>query len=197
MKILLGSSTKPCHTDVQALWLIATTGTPQVQQPEQLSTMFRAFLARCLDVDPEKRPSAEALLQDPFLQRTDPLRSLSPYPPRFHYNIDEQFNSCCKRTSKNEIVKMTQRICYPTNGELLYLLMYPFIMSSKSGDEVITLFVWVGQGGVLSIIPFLLRCFSFDLKVCCWDGKAGWSIGRDGCRDSNGILSSIAFTSLF
>ena len=63
----------------QALWLIATTGTPQVQQPEQLSSTFRAFLARCLEVDPDKRPSAEALLQDSFLQRTDSLRSLSPY----------------------------------------------------------------------------------------------------------------------
>lgn len=64
---------------VQALWLIATTGTPQVQQPEQLSPMFRAFLARCLEVEPDKRPGAEALLQDPFLQKTDPLRSLAPY----------------------------------------------------------------------------------------------------------------------
>ena len=42
--------------------------------------MFSRFLRRCLEVDPEKRPGAETLSQDPFLQRTDSLRSLSPYP---------------------------------------------------------------------------------------------------------------------
>jgi len=61
--------------------LIATTGTPQVQQPEQLSSLFKTFLARCLEVDPDKRPSSELLLHDPFLQKTDSLRSLSPYLP--------------------------------------------------------------------------------------------------------------------
>jgi p21-activated kinase 1 len=64
---------------IRALWLIATTGTPQVQQPEQLSPLFQAFLARCLEVEPDKRPTAEQLLSDPFLQKTDPLRSLAPY----------------------------------------------------------------------------------------------------------------------
>jgi len=63
----------------QALWLIATTGTPKVLNPEALSPTFSRFLRRCLEVDPEKRPGSDALLQDPFLQKTDSLRSLSPY----------------------------------------------------------------------------------------------------------------------
>jgi len=63
---------------IRALWLIATTGTPKVQQPEALSPLFSRFLLKCLEVDPEKRPTAEVLLQDPFLQKTDSLRSLSP-----------------------------------------------------------------------------------------------------------------------
>ncbi|KAG2200533.1 hypothetical protein INT47_012319 [Mucor saturninus] len=63
---------------LRALYLIATNGTPTLQSPESLSVDFKDFLAKCLLVDPELRPSAADMLQHPFLKLADPLRSLSP-----------------------------------------------------------------------------------------------------------------------
>ncbi|CEP11924.1 hypothetical protein [Parasitella parasitica] len=63
---------------LRALYLIATNGTPALQSPESLSDVFRDFLSKCLEVDPEVRPSAEEMLEHPFLKLADPLRSLSP-----------------------------------------------------------------------------------------------------------------------
>ncbi|KAG0172394.1 signal transducing kinase of the PAK [Apophysomyces sp. BC1034] len=63
---------------LRALYLIATNGTPQLQSPESLSEVFRNFLTRCLEVDPERRPSAADILKHPFLSKADPLCSLSP-----------------------------------------------------------------------------------------------------------------------
>ncbi|KAL0599690.1 Protein GVQW1, partial [Plecturocebus cupreus] len=57
-----------------ALYLIATNGTPELQNPEKLSPIFRDFLNRCLEMDVEKRGSAKELLQSltlsPRLQYT-------------------------------------------------------------------------------------------------------------------------------
>lgn len=48
---------------LRALYLIATNGTPQIQNPESLSAIFKGFLKSCLDIDAETRPtSSEALL---------------------------------------------------------------------------------------------------------------------------------------
>lgn len=47
----------------QALYLIATNGTPELQSPEKLSPVFRSFLSRCLEMDVEKRGSGKELLQ--------------------------------------------------------------------------------------------------------------------------------------
>ena len=48
---------------LRAQYLIATNGTPQIQNPESLSSTFKAFLKSCLDTDAETRPSSsEALL---------------------------------------------------------------------------------------------------------------------------------------
>ncbi|KAJ2546975.1 hypothetical protein EV175_005399, partial [Coemansia sp. RSA 1933] len=63
---------------LRALYLIATTGTPKIQNPESLSTVFRDFLGMALEVTAEKRPNATELLRHPFLQKADPLRSLAP-----------------------------------------------------------------------------------------------------------------------
>ncbi|KAG1052553.1 hypothetical protein G6F46_006364 [Rhizopus delemar] len=63
---------------LRALYLIATNGTPKLQSPESLSDVFKDFLSKCLEVDPELRPSAEDMLKHPFLSLADPLRSLSP-----------------------------------------------------------------------------------------------------------------------
>ncbi|KAJ1964886.1 hypothetical protein GGI12_001147 [Dipsacomyces acuminosporus] len=63
---------------LRALYLIATTGTPKIQNPESLSMLFRDFLSQALEVNAEKRPNATELLRHPFLQKADPLRSLAP-----------------------------------------------------------------------------------------------------------------------
>ncbi|MGH0181866.1 UNVERIFIED_CONTAM: hypothetical protein FKN15_008054 [Acipenser sinensis] len=48
---------------LRALYLIATNGTPELQNPEKLSSIFRDFLNRSLEMDVEKRGSAKELLQ--------------------------------------------------------------------------------------------------------------------------------------
>jgi len=48
---------------LRALYLIATNGTPEIQNPENLSAVFKDFLAKCLEVDSEKRPSAAEILK--------------------------------------------------------------------------------------------------------------------------------------
>ncbi|PKU31420.1 serine threonine-protein kinase pak 2 [Limosa lapponica baueri] len=63
---------------LRALYLIATNGTPELQNPEKLSPIFRDFLNRSLEMDVEKRGSAKELLQHPFLKLAKPLSSLTP-----------------------------------------------------------------------------------------------------------------------
>ncbi|XP_028656206.1 serine/threonine-protein kinase PAK 1 [Erpetoichthys calabaricus] len=63
---------------LRALYLIATNGTPELQNPEKLSPIFRDFLNRCLEMDVEKRGSAKELLQHQFLKVAKPLSSLTP-----------------------------------------------------------------------------------------------------------------------
>ncbi|KAF9979517.1 signal transducing kinase of the PAK [Mortierella antarctica] len=63
---------------LRALYLIATNGTPALQHPEKLSSDFTDFLAQCLEVDPEKRPTATELLRHPFLTRAHSVRTLAP-----------------------------------------------------------------------------------------------------------------------
>uniref|UniRef100_A0A671R6X9 non-specific serine/threonine protein kinase n=1 Tax=Sinocyclocheilus anshuiensis TaxID=1608454 RepID=A0A671R6X9_9TELE len=63
---------------LRALYLIATNGTPEVQNPEKLSSVFRDFLNCCLEMDVEKRGSAKELLQHQFLKVAKPLSSLTP-----------------------------------------------------------------------------------------------------------------------
>ncbi|KAG5847284.1 hypothetical protein ANANG_G00124390 [Anguilla anguilla] len=63
---------------LRALYLIATNGTPELQNPEKLSPTFRDFLNRCLEMDVEKRGGGKELLQHPFLKMAKPLSSLTP-----------------------------------------------------------------------------------------------------------------------
>jgi p21-activated kinase 1 len=51
---------------LKALYLIATTGTPKINNPEALSAIFKDYLAKCLEVDVEKRPDAAELLKVKF-----------------------------------------------------------------------------------------------------------------------------------
>lgn len=63
---------------LRALYLIATHGTPKINNPEQLSPLFLDFLKSCLEVDAEKRPDAEGMLRHPFLAKCSDLRTLAP-----------------------------------------------------------------------------------------------------------------------
>ena len=53
---------------LRALFLIATNGTPEIQNRERLSPEFQSFLDSCLEMDVEQRPSARQLLNHPFLK---------------------------------------------------------------------------------------------------------------------------------
>ncbi|WFC99311.1 non-specific serine/threonine protein kinase [Malassezia yamatoensis] len=64
---------------LRALYLIATNGTPKLQNPEKLSATIQDFLRVCLEVDAEKRPDALALAEHPFLREPASLRSLIPH----------------------------------------------------------------------------------------------------------------------
>ncbi|KAK9480648.1 kinase-like domain-containing protein [Lipomyces japonicus] len=66
------------ESPMRALYLIATNGTPDLKDPGALSSTFKAFLGWSLQVDPDRRASADELLDHPFLQAADDLRSLAP-----------------------------------------------------------------------------------------------------------------------
>lgn len=51
------------ESPLRALFLIATTGTPTVKDPSQLSATFGDFLNFALKVDPDKRANASDLLK--------------------------------------------------------------------------------------------------------------------------------------
>lgn len=63
---------------LRALYLIATNGTPKINNAEKLSKDFCDFLKQCLEVDVEKRPSSEELLGHAFIAKAEPLVTLSP-----------------------------------------------------------------------------------------------------------------------
>lgn len=63
---------------LRALYLIATNGTPELQNPEKLSKIFRDFLTKALEMDVDQRGNATEMLQHPFLKKAAPLSSLTP-----------------------------------------------------------------------------------------------------------------------
>ncbi|KAI9795252.1 MAG: signal transducing kinase of the PAK [Piccolia ochrophora] len=66
------------ESPLRALYLIATNGTPQIKEEQNLSPVFKDFLNLALKVDPEKRASAHDLLRHPFIQSAEKLVSLAP-----------------------------------------------------------------------------------------------------------------------
>lgn len=66
------------ESPLRALYLIATNGTPEIKNDEDLTPIFRDFLAFALKVDPEKRASAHDLIRHAFIQTAEPLATLSP-----------------------------------------------------------------------------------------------------------------------
>jgi p21-activated kinase 1 len=63
---------------LKALYLVATSGTPTIANPENQTSTFRDYLAKTLEVDADKRPDATQLLQHSFFAMAEPLRSLAP-----------------------------------------------------------------------------------------------------------------------
>jgi protein-serine/threonine kinase len=63
---------------LKALYLIATNGTPKLKDPDKLSSSFKNFLTRCLEVDVKRRATTEELLHHSFLRLSGPLDCLLP-----------------------------------------------------------------------------------------------------------------------
>ncbi|KAG5362553.1 Serine/threonine-protein kinase STE20 [Yarrowia sp. C11] len=66
------------ESPLRALYLIATNGTPQLKEPDALSTIFKAFLAWALQVSADQRASASELLRHEFLLTADDVSTLAP-----------------------------------------------------------------------------------------------------------------------
>lgn len=66
------------ESPLRALWLIATNGTPQIKDEQNLSDVFRDFLYWALKVDPERRASANDLLRHDFMKQCVDLKHLAP-----------------------------------------------------------------------------------------------------------------------
>eukprot|EP01090_Pellita_catalonica_P023170 TRINITY_DN9351_c0_g1_i2.p1 TRINITY_DN9351_c0_g1~~TRINITY_DN9351_c0_g1_i2.p1 ORF type:complete len:443 (+),score=75.52 TRINITY_DN9351_c0_g1_i2:145-1473(+) len=67
------------YPPLRALFLIATKGSPQLKDPDSWSEIFKDFMSKALDVEPDNRAGAAELLQHPFLeQSTAPSSSLLP-----------------------------------------------------------------------------------------------------------------------
>lgn len=62
---------------LRALYLIATNGTPKINNPEQLSEVFKDFLRTSLDVDAERRPDAQGMLMVSSAQRSRAVKRSS------------------------------------------------------------------------------------------------------------------------
>jgi len=65
---------------LRALWLIAQEGKPKIEDDPNspMSPEFKDFLDKCLEVDVEKRWSAEQLLDHSFLQKASESRKIIP-----------------------------------------------------------------------------------------------------------------------
>ncbi|KAI9610475.1 hypothetical protein H4Q26_006615 [Puccinia striiformis f. sp. tritici PST-130] len=63
---------------LKALYLIATTGTPQLKKPERLSNELKSFLQLCLSVDVKSRATSDELIQHDFLTKSCKVKHLAP-----------------------------------------------------------------------------------------------------------------------
>ncbi|KAH6576465.1 hypothetical protein BASA62_001386 [Batrachochytrium salamandrivorans] len=62
---------------LKALYLIATNGTPTLKEPEKITSSFKNFLGKCLEVDVNKRATTDELLEHSFMRIAAPLNSLA------------------------------------------------------------------------------------------------------------------------
>jgi len=63
---------------LRALWLIAQEGKPRIEGRDQMSPEFQDFLDKCLEVDVDRRWTAEQLLSHPFLGKAAESRKIVP-----------------------------------------------------------------------------------------------------------------------
>jgi len=97
---------------LRALYLIATNGTPKIKDMDRLSPIIKEYLARCLTVDPEARPTAAQLLTVSFY---GPRQAFADYPVRvlqayFAAEFNDQHDQI--RHGKQEIIQSRQnKIC--------------------------------------------------------------------------------------
>lgn len=63
---------------LRALYLIAANGRPDIKSWDNLSENLRDFLDQCLQVEVDKRASADDLLDHPFLSDCMELKTLTP-----------------------------------------------------------------------------------------------------------------------
>ncbi|TUP17200.1 Serine/threonine-protein kinase PAK 3 [Bagarius yarrelli] len=120
-----------------ALYLIATNGTPELQNPERLSSVFRDFLNRCLEMDVDRRGSAKELLQlSPVCLQLSPS-NLSAALPRICLRLS--LESVCG--SSSNLSAALPRICLrlslesvcgsPSNLSAALPTTYPFKSHKK------------------------------------------------------------------
>ncbi len=64
---------------LRALMLIALPPSPTLTEPRKWSTVFLHFLSACLDMEPERRHSADELLRHPFIQLSSSKHEFSKY----------------------------------------------------------------------------------------------------------------------
>ena len=63
---------------LQAIFMIPTKPPPGLREAEEWSTEMRSLVADCLVKDPAQRPSADQLLQHPFVLNAPPSETLVP-----------------------------------------------------------------------------------------------------------------------
>lgn len=66
------------ESPLRALYLIAANGRPEIKSADKLSENLRDFLDRCLQVEVDKRATADELLRHPFLEDCSELKAIVP-----------------------------------------------------------------------------------------------------------------------
>ncbi|CAG10933.1 unnamed protein product, partial [Tetraodon nigroviridis] len=102
---------------LRALYLIATNGTPELQNPEKLSPVFRDFLNCCLEMDVEKRGGSKELLQALYLIATNGTPELQN--PEKLSPVFRDFLNCCLEMDVEK------------RGGSKELLQHPFLKLAK------------------------------------------------------------------
>ncbi|KAJ3074580.1 Serine/threonine-protein kinase 4 [Podochytrium sp. JEL0797] len=72
---------RPPYYDIhpmRAIFMIPTKPPPKLEEEERYSKVFRSFVQRCLTKDQKSRPTAEELLNDPFIRRNPPTNAFTP-----------------------------------------------------------------------------------------------------------------------